>query len=603
MRRPERNGEIHPEVTERDNVVRDPMPTDRAILWKPLPDSYHLLASMMRATTQQAFLFITQRAFLQVERHLRSAPDLELGGFLAGQLFQCPRTQVRYSVINTVVPFADVGSDALLARVTQETFNAVKKRLDRHQLSLIGWYRNGSGLGLQLLPDDVETHLAFFDQPWQTTLLVMPHAATPKGAFFTYDSRVGRSYCIPFYELFDSPTIDQKRRDRTCVTWTTYVAAEPVAPLPVAEKEVVEATVAPPRKPTPEPEPREPIDEWWDAIKDPWVRLKDVAVSATRREDHGAAGPDSAADSVPAKPIIRPLKIEPSHKKTAPAREPRVPDEAEPPGPPIIMPRPARSSAAAAQAAPSHAAPSQATPPKAAPAPLASAQPQMAPPTPKPSAQAHAVPVVPPFVRPAPISRERSQAGAPRPASPVTAPRRREAPPIPLPMAAPNGPAVALPANFHEDARRWQRRRRVGMAIAAVSFLGAIVLSSIRSRTSPAVPRVTSAAVQPVTAVGLTVAMNGTTEPVEISLGAAVDSLSGALAYYRDIANDHKEGLVGCRVLDRAYALVGRARTRVDSSRQQIAGRLTDADSIRVSMLGAEYTFVTQTYRRSGCRA
>ena len=112
---------------------------------------------------------------------------------------------------------------------------------------------------------------------------------------------------------------------------------------------------------------------------------------------------------------------------------------------------------------------------------------------------------------------------------------------------------------------------------------------------------------QPVTSTGLTVAMAGTTagttEPIEISLGVAVDSLSGALAYYRDIANDHRDGLVGCRVLDRAYALVGRARTRVDSTRQRIAGGLTDADSIRVSMLGAEYTHVTQTYRRSGCRA
>jgi hypothetical protein len=95
--------------------------------------------------------------------------------------------------------------------------------------------------------------------------------------------------------------------------------------------------------------------------------------------------------------------------------------------------------------------------------------------------------------------------------------------------------------------------------------------------------------------------MNETSPPVEISLAAAVDSLSGALAYYRDIADDHREGLVGCRVLDRAYVLVGRARTRVDTTRQQIAGRLSDADSIRVSMLGAEYTFVTQTYRRSGC--
>ena len=107
---------------------------------------------------------------------------------------------------------------------------------------------------------------------------------------------------------------------------------------------------------------------------------------------------------------------------------------------------------------------------------------------------------------------------------------------------------------------------------------------------------------QPATATPLTVAMSGG-DPVDMTLGAAVDSLSGALAYYRDIANDHRDGLVGCRVLDRAYSLVERARTRVDSTRQRIAGDLPDADSIRVAMLGAEYTFVTQTYRRSGCRS
>ncbi len=349
MRPPARDAEVHREVTDRGNVLRDPLPTARAILWKPLPDSYHLLASMMRTTEQQAFLFVTQRAFLQVERHLRSAPDLELGGFLAGQLFECPRTHVRYSVINTVVPFADVSSNALLSRVTQESFDTVRKRLDTHRLSLIGWYRNGTGLGLQLLPDDVETHLTYFDQPWQTTMLVMPDPMKCKGAFFTYDARVGRSYCIPFYELFDSPGADSKRLDRTCVSWTTYVAAEPVAPLPVAEKEVVEATVTPPRKPAPEPEPKEPIDEWWEAIKDPWVKLKGVATSVTRREDEASPVADSVRERAP----VRPLKVEPLRAAPAPMREPRVPDERAPMVPPMVtaVPRPTRSQSAAAQPA------------------------------------------------------------------------------------------------------------------------------------------------------------------------------------------------------------------------------------------------------------
>ncbi len=567
MRRPARDTEVHQEVTARGHVLRDPLPTARALLWKPLPDSYHLLASMMRTSEQQAVLFITQRAFLQVERHLRSAPDLELGGFLAGQLFECSRTHVRYSVINTVVPFADVSSNALLSRVTQESFDTVRKRLDAHQLSLIGWYRNGTGLGLQLLPDDVETHLTYFDQPWQTTMLVMPDPAKPKGAFFTYDSRVGRSYCIPFYELFDSPGLEANRLDRTCVSWTTYVAAEPVAPLPVAEKEVVEATVTPPRKPTPEPEPKEPIDEWWEAIKDPWVKLKDVATSATRREEAPSPVVESVRERVP----VRPLKVEPIRPPTAPVREPRMHDERAPIIPPAGsgVPRPARSQSAVAQPLP-----------------------------------VERAPVVPPFTKPSAPPRERPQPLT-RPAPPLGAPRgKRPAPPLAMPVAsASNGPAVALPPDFHEEARRWQRRRRIGFAVAAVSFLSVIALSTLRSRTSGGPPPPAPAAAQPVSSAGLVAAMDGDTAPVELSLAAAVDSLSGALAYYRDIANDHRDGLVGCRVLDRAYALVGRARTRVDSARQQIAGSLADADSIRVSMLGAEYTFVTQTYRRSGCRA
>lgn len=594
MRRAATDGQRQTEVTERDNVVRDPMPTDRAILWKPLPDSYHLLASMMRATTQQAVLFVTQRAFLQVERHLRSAPDLELGGFLAGQLFQCPRTQVRYSIINTVVPFADVGSDALLSRVTQETFDAVRKRLDRHQLSLIGWYRNGSGLGLQLLPDDVETHITFFDQPWQTTLLVMPDPTKPKGAFFTYDSRVGRSYCIPFYELFDSPGGDAKRLDRTCVGWTTYVAAEPVAPLPVAEREAVEATVIPPRKPTAEPEPKEPIDEWWEAIKEPWVRLKDVATSATRREDAAPVVSNSVREKAPA----RPLDVEPVRPRAAAVREPRVPDERAPISPPAngapnggSNGAPKDASTGASKGA-SNGAPNVA--PK--PARVQPAAPQAAP-------LPHA-PVLPPFSKPAAAPRERPQP-VPRP-TPSVAPPRTKAPPrpviVPLPDA-PVAPTVALPPDFHEEARRWQRRRRIGLTVAAVSFLAVIVLSTLGQQTNRGAARPAPVSAPSVSSAGLTVAMNGSAATVEIPLGPAVDSLSGALAYYRDIANDHRDGLVGCRVLDRAYALVGRARTRVDSARQQMAGSLSDPDSIRVSMLGAEYTFVTQTYRRSGCRA
>jgi hypothetical protein len=162
-------------------------------------------------------------------------------------------------------------------------------------------------------------------------------------------------------------------------------------------------------------------------------------------------------------------------------------------------------------------------------------------------------------------------------------------------------PAVALPPNFHDEAKRWERRRRIGFAVAAASFLAVIVLSSLRSRPETVAEAATSAAVSEEPPAPLALASDNGHEP--ISLASAVDSLSGALAYFRVIADDHREGRVGCRVLDRAYALVGRARGRVDSTRGRIAGHLGDADSIRVSMLGAEYTYVAQTYGRSGCQS
>ena len=406
-------------------------------------------------------------------------------------------------------------------------------------------------------------------------LLVLPDPAKPKGAFFTYDPRVGRSYCIPFYELFDPHVVEASRLARTCVSWTTYVAAAPVAPLAVAERDEVEATVAPLRKPEPEPEPVEPIDEWWDAIKDPWVRLKDVATSATRREEKSPPPAESRGE----RPLMRSMAAESPRKTAKPVRDPvrergpervpeRVPDEL---GPDELLPD----------------------------EPLSDAREFVIPPaliTPAPRPNGSQVTAAPA----APSPRERPRPTPARQTQPVTAPPQRRPQPL-LAFAPPPRPTVALPADFHDDAKRWQRRRRIGFAVAAASFLGVIALSTLGSRTNPGTRPAAAAVLQSVRPAELTVAMNDATAPAPLALASAVDSLSGALAYYRDIANNHREGLVGCRVLDRAYALVGRARTRVDSSRQQAAGGLTDADSIRVSMLGAEYTFVAQTYRRSGC--
>jgi hypothetical protein len=583
MRRPEPGGEIPREVTQPVNVLRESLPLARAILWKPLPDAYHLLASMMRGPEDQASLFVSQRAFLQVERHLRSGLDLELGGFLAGQLYECPRTRAHYAVVNTVVPFADVSEAAIGSRVTQEAFDTVQKRLSRHGLSLIGWYRSGNGLGLQLLPDDVDTHMTYFGEPWQTTMIVVQTPKSSKGAFFTYDPRVGRSYCIPFYELFDTRAVEANSLNRTCVSWASYVAAAPVQPLPVAEQEIVETIVTPIRPAPPEPEPPEPIDEWWEAIKDPWIKLKDVAAKTAQRHERGVPLARSRTD--------RPSKSTPNGgEPTVPPpvvqeRRPPAAPEARPPSRPIAPPPlfsvPKPSVSPSVQGTATRAAPPFAGPPR---------------PMPRPAPPAPAASEIAPVDRPVAPAADRATTPASSRSKP---PRQIPAATAEAMLRATASSAVALPPDFHDEAMRWQRRRRIGFTVAAASFLAVIVLSTVRARTSGSA----QAPVANVSAVVASTALPAAPENGDVipALPAAVDSLSGALLFYREVEQDHRGGRVGCRVLDKAYVLVGRARTRVDSARGQVAGPLVAADSIRVAMLSAEYTHVAQTYQRSGC--
>jgi hypothetical protein len=576
MRRSTRDTKANPEPAARDHMRREPLPTARAILWKPLPDSYHLLASMMRTPAQQAQLFVTQRSFLQVERHLRSAPELDLGGFLAGQLCQCPRTHVRYAVVNTVVPFAEVSGDPIGSRVTRESFDAVRKRLDAHGLSVIGWYRNGAGLGLQLLPDDIETHLTYFDQPWQTTMLVVPDSKKPKGAFFTYDPRVGRSYCIPFYELFDPHAAETNRTARTCVTWTTYVPASPVEPLAAADTEIVEATVTPMPSAPADPEPPEPLDELWDAIKDPWVKLKDVAVRPSRHDDLPLLWePPGGRTSEPL-----PKRLE-TKAQPVPVQERRAPDES--------IPSPVAPAANGAQT------PVRAAPPFSGPVRPATQTPTSVPPLAARLKAPQGPPIAP--APAAPRSQDQARRSAPppfRPIPPATAEAMRR---------AAEGPAIVVPSDFEDKAVQWQRRRRIGFAVAAASFLAVIALSTIRARASGSAQAASAAptAVPTPPEQASTRRIASLDGNVILALPAAVDSLSRSLSYYRELETSHRRGLAGCAMLQQAYRRVSHARTRVDSARGRISGALDVPDSIRLSMLGAEYTYVAQTYRRSGC--
>ena len=163
---------------------------------------------------------------------------------------------------------------------------------------------------------------------------------------------------------------------------------------------------------------------------------------------------------------------------------------------------------------------------------------------------------------------------------------------------------VEVPPDLEERAMLWQKRRRVAFAVAAASFLGVAVLSTVRARTQQVAQAATTAAAVDSTTPSedaATIAPPPVENARPIALPAAVDSLSRAIARYRVVENQHRQGVVGCHALDRAHSTVLRARSKMDASRGRITGTLDVADSLRVSMVRAEYMHFAQMYRRSGC--
>ena len=76
-------------------VLTEPMPTARAIRWRP--------ASAPTADGEEPAghaLFITQGALRETTRHVWTAPEQEVLGFLFGRRYVCPETGASYVVIS-----------------------------------------------------------------------------------------------------------------------------------------------------------------------------------------------------------------------------------------------------------------------------------------------------------------------------------------------------------------------------------------------------------------------------------------------------------------------------------------------------------------------
>ena len=384
-------------------TLRKPIPLARAIRWVPAG-----LFTPPR-TLDDLALFITQSALREVMRHLRSAPERELLGFLLGELYECPETGARYVVINSAfrTGYTIAESDRIL--IPEEEWLGVQLEVRRRRTQLVGWYHSAPFVGPHPAGADLETHRALFTEPWQCGMVIATSGDAPTGAFFRslMGERTGGGVLVPFYELADEDEpMPVDGRKRTLIDWVNYETRG------IVERDESERR---PFVPTPPPTPRgTPVI----------LSVPSAPDDAEDNEEDRIFAPPPAA----AAPLAQPVR--PAQPDPAP---PQAPSPAVPQGAPSPMPE---------------AAPPQAAPPEAAPAlepqpsTTAPTHPQPHPPAPPP--------VQPPAAPPAQPSRP-SPARPSRTIIPLNPPTEES----PFEPAAPAAPAVpAVPYSNGGNARR-----------------------------------------------------------------------------------------------------------------------------------------------------
>ena len=202
--------------------VQRVLPTTRAILWNPL------LAGGDRPPSGAYPLFLEQKVIGALHEHFVAASTQAILGFLVGDLYVCPTTQVRYAVVDSTIRLnqAIYGDKTLV--VVSRLWERIQEELRRIRGELIGWYHSHQAVAVELAPGDVETHQQYFQRRWQAALVLGADRDGPAaGIFRPGPSPTWSSVSLPFYELIDGDERLAGGRKRSVLPWTNFATDDP----------------------------------------------------------------------------------------------------------------------------------------------------------------------------------------------------------------------------------------------------------------------------------------------------------------------------------------------------------------------------------------
>ena len=201
--------------------IGKPFPDDHAILWAPVEG---LTRSMELSPPA---IVITQGALREVIRHLSSAPDLELLGFLIGEPCECPNTKRRFLCITGTLRTGHTIAEDEPVQIPDAEWLGQQLEVRRRRSTLIGWYHSAPYLSPSPAALDLESHRARFTEGWQCGLVIATEGNEPAGGFFRphADPAAGGAY-VPFYEQVEDDAILEGGRFRTLIDWRSYSTSE-----------------------------------------------------------------------------------------------------------------------------------------------------------------------------------------------------------------------------------------------------------------------------------------------------------------------------------------------------------------------------------------
>ena len=177
------------------------LPLERSICWRPLGDSYFLLAAILGETTAHYPLFLTQPALREIEdQRLEIEEDAPVVGLLGGVMAHSVERGILFATVSRVVPIQRLEPGEAGRQAFRTALARARVHLATCGEEVIGWYRSRTHVGRRLMAGDERLMLELFNAPWQTTLVISPDG---HGSFFRYKPEAERSFAVPFYEVID----------------------------------------------------------------------------------------------------------------------------------------------------------------------------------------------------------------------------------------------------------------------------------------------------------------------------------------------------------------------------------------------------------------